>query len=74
MSGKALSLIQPVSKRGQVVASFKEAILSGIIQLGVRGDRGGDGADGDRPDHRRSEGRERRRNHRPSNRPTFPNE
>src|SRR5262252_8561442 len=34
MSGKALRLIQPVSKRDQVVASFKEAILSGIIQPG----------------------------------------
>jgi DNA-binding GntR family transcriptional regulator len=34
MSGKALKLIQPVSKRDQVVASFKEAILSGIIQPG----------------------------------------
>ena len=33
MSGKALKLIQPVSKRDQVVASFKEAILSGIISL-----------------------------------------
>jgi DNA-binding GntR family transcriptional regulator len=34
MSGKALRLIQPVSKRDQVVDSFKEAILSGIIQPG----------------------------------------
>lgn len=34
MSGKALKLIQPVSKRDQVVALFKEAILSGIIQPG----------------------------------------
>ena len=34
MSGKALKLIQPVSKRDQVVTSFKEAILSGIIQPG----------------------------------------
>src|SRR5262245_9947222 len=34
MSGKALRLIQPVSKRDQVVTSFKEAILSGIIQPG----------------------------------------
>lgn len=34
MSGKALRLIQPVSKRDQVVASFKEAILSGTIQPG----------------------------------------
>ncbi|HKQ89276.1 MAG TPA: GntR family transcriptional regulator [Blastocatellia bacterium] len=34
MSGKALRLIQPFSKRDQVVASFKEAILSGIIQPG----------------------------------------
>lgn len=34
MSGKPLKLIQPVSKRDQVVASFKEAILSGIIQPG----------------------------------------
>jgi DNA-binding GntR family transcriptional regulator len=34
MSGKALKLIQTVSKRDQVVASFKEAILSGIIQPG----------------------------------------
>src|SRR5215475_9217582 len=34
MSGKALRLIQPVSKRDQVVSSFKEAILSGIIQPG----------------------------------------
>src|SRR5262245_64679483 len=32
MSGKALRLIQPVSKRDQVVDSFKEALLSGIIQ------------------------------------------
>lgn len=34
MSGNALKLIQPVSKRDQVVTSFKEAILSGIIQPG----------------------------------------
>ncbi|MFN0086874.1 MAG: GntR family transcriptional regulator [Blastocatellia bacterium] len=34
MSGKALKLIHPVSKRDQVVASFKEAILSGVIQPG----------------------------------------
>jgi DNA-binding GntR family transcriptional regulator len=34
MSGKALKLIQPVSKRDQVVSSFKEAILSGVIQPG----------------------------------------
>src|SRR4029450_1259686 len=34
MNGKALRLIQPVSKRNQVVASFKEAILSGVIQPG----------------------------------------
>src|SRR5688572_32428188 len=34
MSGRALRLIQPVSKRDQVVDSFKEAILSGIIQPG----------------------------------------
>jgi DNA-binding GntR family transcriptional regulator len=34
MSGKALKLIQTVSKRDQVVASFKEAILSGVIQPG----------------------------------------
>jgi DNA-binding GntR family transcriptional regulator len=34
MNGKALRLIQPVSKRDQVVASFKEAILSGVIQPG----------------------------------------
>ena len=34
MSGKVLKLIQPVSKRDQVVASFKEAILSGIILPG----------------------------------------
>ena len=34
MRGKALKLIQPVSKRDQVVASFKEAILSGVIQPG----------------------------------------
>jgi DNA-binding GntR family transcriptional regulator len=34
MNGKALKLIQPVSKRDQVVSSFKEAILSGIIQPG----------------------------------------
>ena len=34
MSEKALKLIQPVSKRDQVVASFKEAILRGVIQSG----------------------------------------
>jgi DNA-binding GntR family transcriptional regulator len=34
MSRNALQLIQPVSKRDQVVASFKEAILTGIIQPG----------------------------------------
>lgn len=34
MNDRALKLIQPVSKRNQVVASFKEAILSGIIQPG----------------------------------------
>jgi DNA-binding GntR family transcriptional regulator len=34
MNGKALRLIQPVSKRDQAVASFKEAILSGVIQPG----------------------------------------
>jgi len=34
MIGKALKLIQPISKRDQVVTSFKEAILSGIIQSG----------------------------------------
>lgn len=34
MSGKAMKLIHPVSKRDQVVASFKEAILSGVIQPG----------------------------------------
>jgi len=34
MGGKALKLIQPVSKRDQVVTSLKEAILSGIIQPG----------------------------------------
>jgi len=34
MNGKALRLIQPVSKRDQVVTSFKEAILSGVIQPG----------------------------------------
>jgi DNA-binding GntR family transcriptional regulator len=34
MRGKALKLIQPVSKRDQVVASFKEAIHGGIIQPG----------------------------------------
>lgn len=34
MSGNALKLIQPVSKRNQVVSSFKEAILGGIIQPG----------------------------------------
>ncbi len=34
MRGKTLKLIQTISKRDQVVASFKEAILSGIIQPG----------------------------------------
>ena len=34
MTDKALKLIQPISKRDQVVASFKEAILGGIIQPG----------------------------------------
>ncbi len=34
MNEKALKLIRPVSKRDQVVASFKEAILSGTIQPG----------------------------------------
>src|SRR5215471_17412283 len=34
MNEKALKLIQPASKRDQVVASFKEAILSGTIQPG----------------------------------------
>lgn len=34
MNDKALKLIQPVSKRDQVVASFKEAILRGVIQPG----------------------------------------
>jgi len=34
MSEKALKLIQPVSKRDQVVASFKEAILRGGIRSG----------------------------------------
>jgi hypothetical protein len=34
MSGKALRLIQLVSKRDQVMASFNEAILSGTIQPG----------------------------------------
>src|SRR6185295_17846313 len=34
MREKALKLIQPVSKRDQIVASFKEAILSGVIQPG----------------------------------------
>ena len=33
-SGKALGLIQPVSKRDQVVAAFKDAILRGEIQPG----------------------------------------
>ncbi|MGH9786075.1 MAG: GntR family transcriptional regulator, partial [Terriglobia bacterium] len=35
MNEKALKLIQPVSKRDQVVASFKEAILSGTIRPGA---------------------------------------
>jgi DNA-binding GntR family transcriptional regulator len=34
MRERALKLIQPVSKRDQVIASFKEAILSGVIQPG----------------------------------------
>jgi hypothetical protein len=34
MSGKALKLIQPVSKRNRFVALFKQAIISGIIQPG----------------------------------------
>lgn len=34
MNDKALRLIQPVSKRDQVVSSFKEAILCGDIQPG----------------------------------------
>ena len=34
MSGKALKLIHPGSKRDQVVAAFKDAILSGVIQPG----------------------------------------
>lgn len=34
MKERALKLIQPVSKRDQVVASFKEAILRGVIQSG----------------------------------------
>lgn len=34
MNESALKLIQPVSKRDQVVTSFKEAILSGVIQPG----------------------------------------
>jgi DNA-binding GntR family transcriptional regulator len=34
MKGKTLKLIQAVSKRDQVVSSFKEAILSGIIEPG----------------------------------------
>jgi DNA-binding GntR family transcriptional regulator len=34
MRAKTLKLIQPVSKRDQVVASFKEAILSGVIRPG----------------------------------------
>jgi DNA-binding GntR family transcriptional regulator len=34
VTDKALKLIQPISKRDQVVDSFKEAILSGIIQPG----------------------------------------
>jgi DNA-binding GntR family transcriptional regulator len=35
MNEKALKLIRPVLKRDQVVASFKEAILSGTIQPGA---------------------------------------
>ncbi len=34
MKERSLKLIQPVSKRDQVVASFKEAILNGVIQPG----------------------------------------
>ena len=34
MNDKALKLIRPVLKRDQIVASFKEAILSGTIQPG----------------------------------------
>jgi DNA-binding GntR family transcriptional regulator len=34
MNGKVLNLIRPVLKRDQVVASFKEAILSGSMQPG----------------------------------------
>jgi DNA-binding GntR family transcriptional regulator len=34
MSGRALKLIQPVSKRDQVVDAFKDAILRGDIQPG----------------------------------------
>src|SRR4030095_5908607 len=34
MNDKALKLIRPVLKRYQIVASFKEAILSGTIQPG----------------------------------------
>lgn len=34
MKGKTLKLIQAVSKRDQVVSSFKDAILSGIIEPG----------------------------------------
>jgi DNA-binding GntR family transcriptional regulator len=34
MSGRALKLIQPVSKRDQVVGAFKDAILRGEIQPG----------------------------------------
>jgi DNA-binding GntR family transcriptional regulator len=33
-SGKALKLIRPVSKRDQVVAAFKDAVLRGEIQPG----------------------------------------
>ena len=35
MNEKALKLIRPVLKRDQIVASFKEAILSGTIQPGA---------------------------------------
>jgi DNA-binding GntR family transcriptional regulator len=35
MNDKALKLIRPFSKRDQIVASFKEAILSGTIQPGA---------------------------------------
>ena len=35
MNDKALKLIRPFLKRDQIVASFKEAILSGTIQPGA---------------------------------------